>query len=470
MKLWPLLLLLLISPALAQQQKCTGNDCTQIGTVTGNVTIGYTIEQHERILDKRLTELRADLEKLYAERARSSDQEKQNLSLKIQLLERERTDVAEKQRDLEASYQARINSLESTLAELRALASDLDDKLLNAAIEALQKGDTSKADSLFAEIEKQEEKSIQRAARAVFERGKIAEDAIKYDEAFKHFERAVQLVPDNADYLSRAGSMAGTMGRHQQELRWKQQALSINLKSYGENHPEVAIDRNNLGLAYYSLGQYEKAISYYKLALDSDLKTFGEGHPNIAIWRNNLGGAYHLLGQYRKALSHYQLALESDTETYGECHPNVSTGRNNIGGVYSSLKQYNIAINFYQLALTDDLKIFGDGHPRVATRLNNLGGAYQALKQHQKAISYYRMALESDLNTYGRGHPKVAIRQTNLGSVYLELGNYEKAATFFGTALKTFKVSLGGKHPNTRGTSFGFSLAKAALAKRKGGN
>jgi len=53
----------------------------------------------------------------------------------------------------------------------------------------------------------------------------------------------------------------------------------------------VATDRNNLGLAWKDLGEYQKAIPYLKLALDSDLKTYGEDHPKVAIGHNNLGSA-----------------------------------------------------------------------------------------------------------------------------------------------------------------------------------
>ena len=40
------------------------------------------------------------------------------------------------------------------------------------------------------------------------------------------------------------------------------------------------------------MGEYDKAIEYYELALASDLKTYDEDHPNVAIRRNNLGAAW----------------------------------------------------------------------------------------------------------------------------------------------------------------------------------
>jgi len=57
------------------------------------------------------------------------------------------------------------------------------------------------------------------------------------------------------------------------------------------------------------LGQHEKAIAYYELALASDLKTFGEDHPYVARDRNNLGYAWNSLGQYEKAIEYYEFAL-----------------------------------------------------------------------------------------------------------------------------------------------------------------
>ena len=44
-------------------------------------------------------------------------------------------------------------------------------------------------------------------------------------------------------------------------------AMRIDVQTYGENHPDVAIDWNNLGLAWeYSL-KYDEAIRCYEEAI-----------------------------------------------------------------------------------------------------------------------------------------------------------------------------------------------------------
>ena len=49
-------------------------------------------------------------------------------------------------------------------------------------------------------------------------------------------------------------------------------------------------------MAWHAKGEYGKAIEYYEKALKSDLKTFGEDHPNVATSWNNLGVAWQAKG------------------------------------------------------------------------------------------------------------------------------------------------------------------------------
>ncbi len=53
----------------------------------------------------------------------------------------------------------------------------------------------------------------------------------------------------------------------------------------------MAIRRNNLGLAWYSLGEYEKAIGYFEQALDIFKARLGEDHPNTRVVQGNLDAA-----------------------------------------------------------------------------------------------------------------------------------------------------------------------------------
>ncbi len=82
------------------------------------------------------------------------------------------------------------------------------------------------------------------------------------------------------------------------------------MKTFGPQHPQVAIRWNNLGGAWHAKGDYAQAIAYYEKALASDLKTFGPEHPHVARSWNNLGGAWHAKGDYDQAIAYYEKALK----------------------------------------------------------------------------------------------------------------------------------------------------------------
>jgi tetratricopeptide (TPR) repeat protein len=194
-----------------------------------------------------------------------------------------------------------------------------------------------------------------------------------------------------------------------------------------KNYKEAtANELNEKGLRNYRQGDYNEAIRRYKLALKSDLKTYGEDHPAVARDRNNLGGAWHSLGKYKKAIGYYELALKSDLKTYGKNHPTVAIRLNNLGGAWHSLEQYEKAIGYYELALKSDLKTYGEDHPTVATYHNNLGGAWYSLGKYKKAIGYFELALKSDLKAYGEDHPDVATYRNNLAEAKKVLANKTK--------------------------------------------
>jgi hypothetical protein len=105
-----------------------------------NVSIqfpGYTIEQHEQRLKAKESELRAEFQ---AAQGQSEERRK--------AIERELQDVASQLRDSQRSYDEKLTELKYLAGELNALRGRIPDAKIDAAAEALQKGETTRANAL----------------------------------------------------------------------------------------------------------------------------------------------------------------------------------------------------------------------------------------------------------------------------------------------------------------------------------
>ncbi len=317
------------SQSVANRDISIGNNTSQGGIIqtntgginaahtgAGNIQIGITLEQYETRLKRREAEVEKRLEQAHAQDREALLIEQQALQQRLQ--------------DAKHSYQAHIADLRKRIAQLETIRGDVPDELLDQAKIALANGDTRKADALFQRVEDQAQGPIKAAAEAAYQRCQIAKDEVHYRQANTHCQRAVQLSPDNTLYLNGAGELAHMLGQYHKAIEYYELALASDLKTYGADHPQVAIRRNNLGLAWNALGQYRKAIEYYELALASGLKTYGADHPQVATRHNNLGSAWNALGQYRKAIEYYELALTVFKQKLGDDHPNTRTVRDNL--------------------------------------------------------------------------------------------------------------------------------------------
>ena len=103
-----------------------------------------------------------------------------------------------------------ISDLETALARF---GNDVGGDRLAEARAALAKGDFSKADALWAEIEASADMEVGRGAEAAFQRGKIATLQIRWGEAAAHFKKAARLSPSYArldkasEFLRYAGQL-----------------------------------------------------------------------------------------------------------------------------------------------------------------------------------------------------------------------------------------------------------------------
>ena len=60
-----------------------------------------------------------------------------------------------------------------------------------------------------------------------------------------------------------------------------EQALAIDKKVFGDEHPNVARNLNNLAQLLYAQGKTSEALDIMKQVLATTKKIFGPNHPNV---------------------------------------------------------------------------------------------------------------------------------------------------------------------------------------------
>ena len=121
--------------------------------------------------------------------------------------------------------------------------------------------------------------------------GHLAYERNDYQAALNHYDHALELDPENSNYLNDAGITASTLKEYDKAIEYHEKALESDLNNFGPENPFVSIRWTNLGFVWKGKGDHDKAIELFQKALANDLKTYRPEHPLVALALNNLGGA-----------------------------------------------------------------------------------------------------------------------------------------------------------------------------------
>ncbi len=389
----------------------------------------------EAELNKRAAEVEAEL-------ATASEDERTRL-------EGERAEIASKLADVEGALkerEAKVRELEALLArEGNAIGGDR----LAEARAALEQGDFSKADELFAEIEARDQMAVQSSARAAYGRGEIAEEEVRWADAAEHYGRAAGL-DQTFDTLYKAREFAWRAGDNTRAAGFGEDLIRVAREEFGDESAKLAEALNEHALTIEALGRYAEAEPLFRQALEIDAKTIGTEHPRYAEHLNNLAALLQVMGRHDEAEPLYRQALEIDAKTIGTEHPSYAVDLNNLAGLLQVMGRHDEAEPLFRQALEIDAKTIGTAHPEYAIHLNNLANLLADMGRTAVAEPLFRQAMEIDEKTIGTEHPDYAIHLNNLALLLKDLGRYDEAGPLYAQMMPILRGKLGDDHPDTR--------------------
>lgn len=292
-----------------------------------------------------------------------------------------------------------------------------------------------------------------------------------------------------AQMLNVLGNVHRKLGMLDQSHALLNEALSLRIELFGDDHPEVAESKNDIGVVYGKLGNYDKAEKHTREALEMRRSHLGSLHADVTGSITDLANILHLKGDYDEAEILYREALNSYKKLYGDSHrktasaianlatimhrrgelveteqlhrqaleiyeklfdknhPAIANSSNNLGVLLSEKGKYDEAEVFLHRALTLRKNIYGEKHTVTLSSMNNLAALFADKGQYKEAELYYRRSLHLRREIHGENSIEVAIALNNLADLLRKKGNLEEAIETGRTAVSTVIQAAGSHHP-----------------------
>lgn len=299
-----------------------GSGNAQIGHNTGEIHIGLTFEQHQQALNEALKAKTDDLE-----RAHGAEKD---------LIRREADELRGRLADVEKDYHERLEELRQTKAELARYQNRFEQEKFDAANAALDRDDSSLAEALFKELleasQARREDAERDEASLHYRLGKIAEDAVRWHDAYTHYKCATDL-HETFDHLSAYARMTWRLAKGSEAIPLHERLVDWAKSDHGVNGTEFAICLNNLAGVVQAQGRYEEAEGLYREALEITREAVGEGHPSYAIRLSNLAGVLVTQDKPEEARPLIEQALQIFRATLPHDHPHIGVVEEHIANL-----------------------------------------------------------------------------------------------------------------------------------------
>jgi tetratricopeptide (TPR) repeat protein len=121
---------------------------------------------------------------------------------------------------------------------------------------------------------------------------------------------------------------------------------------------------NQLGVLFYIKADYAQAETLKRRALAIDEKTYGPDHPEVAIRVGNLASLFEAIGRFAEAEPLHRRALAIHEASLGLDNPYVAIGLNNLARLLQATNRLAEAEPLVRRALAINETSYGPDHPR----------------------------------------------------------------------------------------------------------
>ena len=206
--------------------------------------------------------------------------------------------------------------------------------------------------------------------------------------------------------------------------------------------PLLPTSLNNAAVNQVAMRDFERAEATYTEALEVQGRMFGTDHPEYALTLENLGGIAYRKGDYEACLANLDRVHDIRAAKMGEDHPAVMRTMLNMATVAMGMGNHEQAIEIYAEILPLLVAIHGENHLDTATTLRNSGIALRKAGRLTEAEAAIDRARPIYIQLFGDRHHKVARLEGDLAFVRMDQGRWEEAEVLTLLAYEVFCESL----------------------------
>jgi serine/threonine-protein kinase len=250
------------------------------------------------------------------------------------------------------------------------------------------------------------------------------------------YEEALQILPGGhvsdrvrAELLASAGISYRRLENYPRAEASYRQALDIERRILGPEHPDVGTILNNLGVLMNTTGRYTEAENFHNEALTVRRASLGSEHPYVANSLLNLAVTRESRGDMSGAADLYKDAARITRSALGADHPRFGQILRNWGTLLANQGKPADAVPLLRDALRIRRAALGDSRD-VADSLSALANALRHMGSSREAESVARQARDLTLKLLPQESEPVAVSNRELGAALCSQGNLTAGLEF----------------------------------------
>jgi len=140
--------------------------------------------------------------------------------------------------------------------------------------------------------------------------------------------------------MSNLASVLERQNRYDEAERLYREALEIQERVFGREHPDTLFSMNGLGALFMTIGQYDRAALLFRETLRIRRRVLGDDHPETLNSKRNLAALYEEQGRYDDAESLFREVVDDRRRILAADHPDLLSSQDDLARVLNARNRF----------------------------------------------------------------------------------------------------------------------------------